>query len=424
MSMLSNKGFALIALTIVLCAGLLLTGTVFAIGDITNESKPFSYEGIESDASELDTDAPTSQLTMKEKFQKYLSFTNDGKTVSLFSEEDAAALLDIRKNGKREALSYEEVLYLVGDTVNLYLASDEIVIDPALALELGLDDYLINNDGVIECEHPTAEGYNYGKMIRDIYSTIIYRLYLLDSGLTRMYTGHKVDWSQCKADFMILFEGDELLGTNEYTVSKCIYLLSFDEGTTIGSEYNQKLLKEYDEFFDEWFKVGLPEKYIGDYDFDVHSLENDLLMIDLPLGSDMKYHYSYDIAVAPRSCDTRDKVFPTSEVDALKPDGYFDRIYSEEFPVEEVEIWVGFPYEESSTLSTLSDEDKAKIIDIIDSERKWELGIHTHDILGRFNLDGQGINYCCGALYNTNGTHLILTEDEIAVVESLMAKYK
>lgn len=424
-TMLSNKRFALVAMTVVLCAVLLLTATVFAIGEVGEESKSFSFDGIESFIPELDKEAPpTSQLSMKEKFEKYLSFTNDGKTVSLFSEEQSTELLNLREDGEREALSYDEVLYLIGNTVDLYLTCDEILLDKELAEMIGIADYLIENDGVIECEHPEDENHNYAKMIRDIYSTVIYRLYLLDSGLTRMYTGHKVDWDQCKAEFMILFEGDELVGTKDYTVAKCIYLLSFDDGKTIGDEYNQKLYSEYDEFFEEWFKNKLPADLIGDYDFEGHSLQNDLLIIDMPLGDDMKYHNNFDIRFAPKSCDTRDKVFPTKEVEDLEPLGYFDRIYSEEFPVETVNIWVGQPFEETSSHKTLSDEDKALIIDIIDSERKWELGVHVHELEGRFDLDGQGINYCCDALYNTNGTYLTLTPEEIALIDSLMAKYK
>ena len=423
--MLSNKRFALVALTAVIIAGILLTGTVFAIGEFSEESKSFSFEGIESIFPDLDVESPpTSQLSMKEKFDAYLTFDDDKKTVSLFSEEQTAELLKLREEKERSPLSYDEVLYLIGDTVNLYLTCDEILLDKDIAEMIGVGDYLIENDGVIECEHPKDENYNYAKTVRDIYSAIIYRLYLLDSGLTRMYTGHKVDWDQCKAEFMILFEGDELIGTKDYTVAKCIYLLSFDDGKTIGDEYNQKLYNEYDEFYEEWFKSHLPKDLIGDYDFEGHSLQNDLLIIDAPLGDDMKYHYNYEFRFAPKSCDTRDLMFPTKELEDLKPVGYYDKIYGEEFPVETVEIWVGFPYEEGSTYAILSEEDKALIINIIDSERKWELGTHAHDLKGRFNLDGQGINYCCGALYNTNGTYLILTEEEISIVESLMAKYK
>jgi hypothetical protein len=63
---------------------------------------------------------------MREKFDKYLH--KNGNTVTIFTNEQYAALKSLRINGKRQPLTYDEILYLINDSINLYFTYKDIIL--------------------------------------------------------------------------------------------------------------------------------------------------------------------------------------------------------------------------------------------------------------------------------------------------------
>ncbi|MBQ1206869.1 MAG: hypothetical protein IIX67_06635 [Clostridia bacterium] len=429
--MKNNKRIAVIAICMVITATLLFSVTAFAISDVSDEAKEFVSEGFESNvlSAELET-APESQSDMQSRFDRFVSVENDGKTAVLFTDEQYESLLALRNEGKRNALSYEEALYLISDTIGLYSQYEEIIIKPEMIDVLGLEFYLGGNSGII-----VPDESDYSKKIRDIYSLILYRLYLHDSGFVSMYTGHICYPEKAESEFMILFEGDKRLEstagstdpwlTNDtvYFVNKRIFLLAFDNAETVDADYNNTLYNNYRKWAEEDMALELAHRGLGqDFDFEGNSLSAPMLVIDMPLDGDNMYVDTYKIDIVSQTADSCDRLYPTSELASTKPDGYFDRIHS--FPIESITLSIGFP-SPLSTVNELTDEERESVRAILDNGKKWTRGIHVGEITARFTVDQCGINYYNGSLYNTEtGSYLVLTEEENATVLSLIEKYK
>ncbi|MBR5779618.1 MAG: hypothetical protein IKY21_03210 [Clostridia bacterium] len=429
--MKNNKKIAAIAFCMVIAATLLFSVTAFAMSDVSDTEKEFVPDEFESaiPSVELET-APESQSDMQAKFNEFISVENDGKTAILFSDEQYEALLAVRNEGKRNALSYEEALYLINDTIGMYSQYEEIVIKSEMIDLLGLEFYLGGNSGII-----VPDENDYSKTVRDIYSLILYRLYLHDSGFVSMYTGHLCIPEKAESEFLILFEGDKRLESKEsdgtpwitndsvYFVNKRIFLLAFDNGSEIGADYNNTLMNNYIKWADEDMAAELAHRGIEqNFDFEGNSLSAPMLVIDMPLEGDNMFVNSYTIDIVTQAADSRDRLYPTPELAAAKPEGYFDRIHS--FPIESITVSIGFPHL-GAERHEVTKEEFDSIKAILDNGKEWSYGIHVGDITARFTVDQCGINYYNGALYNTEtGRYLTLTSEENEFIVSLIEKYK
>ncbi len=429
--MKNNRKITVIAICMVIAATLLFSVTAFAISEAPDEAKEFVSDGFESNALsvELET-APESQSDMQSKFNEFITVENEGKTAILFSDEQYESLLAVRDEGKRNALSYEEALYLINDTISIYSQYDEIIIKREMIDRLGLEFYLGGDSGII-----VPDENDYSKKIRDIYSLILYRLYLHDSGFVSMYTGHICYPSEARSEFMVLFEGDKRLEsaagsedawlTNDsvYFVNKRIFLLAFDNAETIDADYNNTLLSNYYKWANEDMAMDLAHRGIEqDFDFEGNSLSAPMLVIDMPLDGDNMYVDCYTVDIVSQAADSRDRLYPTPELLNTKPEGYFDRIHS--FPIQSITLSIGFP-SHSAPANELTAEEVDNVKSILDNGKKWSHGIHVGDITARFTVDQCGINYYNGALYNTEtGSYLTLTTEERAYIESIIEKYR
>ena len=67
---------------------------------------------------------------LQQKFSVYQTEAErDGKrTLTLFTREQTERLLAVRENGERTPLSYDEILFLINDSIRLYERCDEIVL--------------------------------------------------------------------------------------------------------------------------------------------------------------------------------------------------------------------------------------------------------------------------------------------------------
>ncbi len=137
--------------------------------------------------------APAEQKKMEKKFSPYQYETGsaEGKALAFFTPAKSRTLLGDRKNGLRNPLSSEEILYLISDSIRLYESYDRLILTdayetpvvPAEKRTAGASDH------VISCYHGDYTEFSYynalcayQNKLSDIRTVILYRVWLLDSG--------------------------------------------------------------------------------------------------------------------------------------------------------------------------------------------------------------------------------------------------
>lgn len=420
--MKSNKKITLIAVSLVLASALLLTGCMYALAADIGDEKPYTSDDFETSFIDATIEgAPEAQSSLQEKHAGFLHDSEDGKAVTVFSAEQLSELLAVREAGKRNPLSYDELLFIINDSARIYSAYEEIVLDVSLAQRLDINVYSMTDNGVITTCEPDSD-YNYSKMVRDIYSIIIYRLYALDSGLTHMYFGSLWNHETMTAEHMFSYEGDGINDRENFFKTKNWFVLSLDGGTEIGNEYNQRLSADYSAIADEFMAMSNPDPDFV-FDFEGNTASAPYFLIAAPLVADSyNYRYvdSYKMYHIGEDASTYTTLYPTAEISSLKRDGYFDRVFN--FPVESVTIHAG-DYSRYQVCSELSAEDKEALVAILNCDTPWESGLSLDPVICRFNLDGAGFNYRDGIIYSTSRTYLPLTDEQNAIVAAIVEKY-
>ncbi|MBQ4298364.1 MAG: hypothetical protein II771_08710 [Clostridia bacterium] len=137
---------------------------------------------------------PASQKKLKQKFSAYQTESErDGKRIlTLFTPEQTKKLLAARETGERKPLSFDEILFLINDSIRLYESCDEIVLTGASSLPFFPENRKGDApDHRILCERGDLSALAYGEALRryqcklrDIRTMIVYRIWLLDAGLT------------------------------------------------------------------------------------------------------------------------------------------------------------------------------------------------------------------------------------------------
>ena len=187
------KKFILIAVCLLLVALLTLGVCMYAIGENKDISKPYDM-GSEITVTPPE-DTPEAQKEMEKKFSVYNHVTeeNGKKILTLFSEEQAEEQWAKRQNGEQFRLTYDEILFLIGDSARLYETYDEIILTNAS--EYGVASTEVP-DGIVT-DHLQRTGLTYHGE-REMYylreqalaELIRYRLFMLDSGMRRVETTH------------------------------------------------------------------------------------------------------------------------------------------------------------------------------------------------------------------------------------------
>ncbi len=125
---MKNKKIIIIAVSLVLAAALALLGCIYLIGGPPEETK--EYVPDEMTLPPVIEDTPTAQSEMQKKFAAYgkeETGVNGEKIFHLFTKEQIDESLKMRKEGKRRSLTYDEIIFLINDTVRIYLEYDQIV---------------------------------------------------------------------------------------------------------------------------------------------------------------------------------------------------------------------------------------------------------------------------------------------------------
>lgn len=196
------KTVSLILGLILLFSAGLLAGA-YALATSPADEKEYEVDRI-SDlrAAGKNGQGPAGVDEMRKKFEKYDSVVgypengeptaNARKLLVLFSKEQANALKARHDANELFTLSYEEVTFIVNDSIEKYYKYDFVKLTNANAWGIGFLDIYSSASRLIECYHGDFSEYEteeaktkYNGVLNDIFNIIVYRLYMLDSSFVK-----------------------------------------------------------------------------------------------------------------------------------------------------------------------------------------------------------------------------------------------
>lgn len=203
--MKTQKKFLLLTLSVLLLAALILTGCMTALATATPGTSSFDPGEVPTlplPGGGTSSDALASQSEMREKFAKYEQA--QGNELTLFPNGQAQTLLAARESGQSSRLTYDEVLYLINDSAQMYNKYDRILLPNGRSEGLVDDGVSDGSDAVIYPVRPDPSQTTYEEYAEqmnreqaDVCALVRYRLWMLDSGLLRYYEEPSVTSSFC-----------------------------------------------------------------------------------------------------------------------------------------------------------------------------------------------------------------------------------
>lgn len=240
---MKNKKIIIIAASLVLAAALALCGCMKVISEPDDETKEYNPE--EMTLPSVIEETPTAQSEMQKKFGAYGKEEigeNGEKIFRLFTEEQIEESLKLREDGIRRSLTFDEIVFIINDSVRMYFEYDKIIITDFVnhthaESHGGLDfDMLIITNRYHRCEvsslgyteiipyhgdYSDADSYKsalatYNKMIHDIESIILDRLRIHDTGTEGYCLTSYASLNDKTRLYGILFDGGELTDSEKY----------------------------------------------------------------------------------------------------------------------------------------------------------------------------------------------------------------
>lgn len=316
-----NMKFFTIVISLLLLSSIILTGCMYAIAADNGEMKPYDLNGqkqsSDSSSGNIVEDAPLAQTELQKKFNAYLN--KDGNTVTIFSEEQYAELKAVRDNDNRTPLTYEEILFLVNDSINLYFTYDEIILSNANRDHV--IPLLTNQSGnarVIKTGYKDANAYDtyneaeiaYNEMLSNIYEIIYYRVYMHDAGFEMI---HHTYHSGEDNIFGNRYHGD--LGMISSAVPMGHYqMLAIDGATFSGIENEEKLCGEYKTLL-EWKHMYEADAII-DY---AHYPYLDSAVLYTSILNTVRQPMEYKLYIAGPKDAPAQQIYPTAELENMMP---------------------------------------------------------------------------------------------------------
>ncbi len=335
--MKQNAKFVSIVVCLVLVSSFLLSGCMYAISIGRAEEKPYELDMQQSIDSIVDStlNEPTSQSALKEKFDKYLHC--DGKSLTVFSQEQFNELYNIRTSGKRIALSYDELLFIINDSISLYFKYESIHLTGMLEsgavkkLELSgsMQDIYPYHEDFSEFDS-ISDGYNkYYQMMKEISLIIYYRIYMHDAGFETVSEVYRPGYG------ISVFAGDgEYDASDENTITPredgsfgtvlgCMQLLSLNGSSVSGKENSDHLVSE-------WKKIIFARnQFSADYETSTQ-YERQQLSAPLFVGFHTNGYtrgiarrvMGYDMFIIDPETLEMTSIFPTYELEQMMPSSY------------------------------------------------------------------------------------------------------
>ncbi len=324
---MKNSKIIIIAAAIVLASALALCGCMYLISEPPEETKELT-EG-EMTLPPVIEETPTAQSEMQKKFGAYGKEEigeNGEKIFHLFTWEQVEESLQMRKDGVRRSLTFDEISFIINDTVRLYFEYDKIVMpdfsDHTTGVEINLyhpsvitgtwnslealREYLANRTNTYESceceqtvEYMTVRPYHgdfaeysdyesasaaYDDMIMQIEKIISERLRILDTG-TMFYCRSIGSSVYNRHMYGILLDGGSYGDYAEYTAA-------FEDRAGIeNSDNNATSVKTP-------YLIGKREHVNG---------------VSLRTSAGSTIYFITD--------GVENKIFPTAELDAMRPRG-------------------------------------------------------------------------------------------------------
>lgn len=189
--MKSNTRFLVTVLALLFGATFMLLGCMYAVAEGKSPSKPYDMDIVAETVIEQGTDVvddtPTAQTELQKKFSDMAEISEDGKSITVISEEFLAEYWeDIESSGKSKALTTEEVLYIIQDSVRLYFECTKYVL-PANFPYVNEHAKILKHAAILNgtlTAFPLGESMlenNYSHICCDINMIILYRLAALST---------------------------------------------------------------------------------------------------------------------------------------------------------------------------------------------------------------------------------------------------
>lgn len=333
--MKQNIRFIITVASLLLLSSITLTGCMYAVMTNPGRAKPYESQGQHfipgavqggDDSSSVLDDTPTPQNSLQAKFNPYLHIDKDENAVTVFSEQQYKELTELRKNGGRSPLTYDEVLFLINDSVNLYFSYDEIrlynaCVDRLLPAIIEFAQIQSGNACIIypyhgdysEFESLDAATKRYNRVIQEIYALIYYRIYIHDAGFEAVKEAYKPSTGS------VVFSSDSWYGeVNSLVPKNSLQLLSFNGGKVSGAENRAHLVKEWEKI------VRAENKFSSDYtdpDYTFEALDAPLLITHTANHVRTQQHL-YKFYVASPNDGNTTEIYPTYELKTMLPTGY------------------------------------------------------------------------------------------------------
>ena len=272
--MKNSKKIIIIAAALVLASVLALCGCMHLISGPPVETKEYNQD--EMSLPSVIEETPTAQSEMQKKFGAYGKEEigeNGEKIFRLFTEDQIEESLSLRENGERRSLTYEEIVFIINDSIRMYFEYDKILVTDFLEhkherqtsaidydMKIGLDMYgncEVYSFGYAEIEpyhgnYSDKDGYTsaletYHDMIYDIERIILDRLRIHDTRTECYCKKGYVNSGEYTRMYGILFDGGELETKEEYK-NNLVLRFRHEKGRYDGPEVEYPMILASDKY--------------------------------------------------------------------------------------------------------------------------------------------------------------------------------
>lgn len=344
-----NIPFFSIVLSLILLSSVVLTGSMYTIAADNGKAVPYELNAQTTDATStggsnilVEDATPPAQSELHQKFSQYLH--TDETAVTVFSEEQYADLKAVRDTDSRTPLTYDEILYLINNSISLYFTYDEIRltnanrdhVTPRLFTQ-STNDRVINPEYTDESAYDSySEAYNaYRQMLTDIYEIIYYRIYMHDAGFEMI---HHTYHSGKDNVFGNRYHSD--LGMISSAVQMGHYqMLAIDGATFSGIDNAEKLCGEYNTLL-EWKRMWEADAII-DY---AHYPYLNSAVLCTSIVNTVRQPMEYKFYIVGPKDDPAQQIYPTAELESMMPQPSHE-VYFEATNSNGTKPWLSLNYE-------------------------------------------------------------------------------
>lgn len=241
-----NIKFFAVVISLLLLSVAILAVCMYAIVTDNGGNEPYDINAEDADPNAMWV-SPMGQEAMREKYEQYIHKV--GSTATVFTQEQYGKLKDFRESGKRDPLTYEEIIFLINDSISTYFSYYEIRLTNAHADGIGCAPNRINSSSVIYAYHGDFSEYKsyseanarYKKMLEDIYHIIYYRIYMHDAGFEKVTEA--LGWD---GTVLVYDDGSSFNRMNSIVPRYVMQALSLNGGRSAGQDNKDHLVSEWE----------------------------------------------------------------------------------------------------------------------------------------------------------------------------------